>query len=82
MSRRCFDNAAFVPVACALDCSCLGRDRVGGPDVVGARVGRGGAVSYDRTLYAPGSPCAGNPGTEVIFDESIDYDASRLLAEE
>jgi hypothetical protein len=36
--------------------------------------------SYDRTLYAPGSHCTGNPGTEVIFDESIDYDSSRLFS--
>jgi hypothetical protein len=36
--------------------------------------------SYDRTLYAPGSQCTGSPGTEVIFDESIDYDSSRLFS--
>lgn len=28
--------------------------------------------SYDRTLYAPGSNCQGAPGTEVVYDESID----------
>jgi hypothetical protein len=36
--------------------------------------------SYDRTLYAPGSACTGQPGTEVIFDESIDYDSTRLFS--
>jgi hypothetical protein len=35
--------------------------------------------SYDRTLYAPGSNCAGNPGTEVVYDESIEVDDSHLL---
>ncbi|KAJ3034474.1 hypothetical protein HDV00_004997 [Rhizophlyctis rosea] len=27
---------------------------------------------YDRTLYPPGSACKGHPGTETLFDESID----------
>jgi hypothetical protein len=42
--------------------------------------------SYDRTLYAPGpNGCnaadggAGTPGTEVVFDESIEYDDSQLF---
>ncbi|TYL84667.1 alkaline phosphatase family protein [Bradyrhizobium cytisi] len=34
--------------------------------------------SYDRTLFAPGSNCQGNPGTETLFDESIDYDLTKL----
>jgi predicted AlkP superfamily pyrophosphatase or phosphodiesterase len=28
-------------------------------------------VSYDRTLFAPGSACQGAPGTPAIFDETI-----------
>jgi Type I phosphodiesterase / nucleotide pyrophosphatase len=36
--------------------------------------------SYDRTLYAPGSQCGGNPGTEVVFDESIEQDDSQLFS--
>jgi predicted AlkP superfamily pyrophosphatase or phosphodiesterase len=36
--------------------------------------------SYDRTLYAPSSNCAGNPGIEVVFDESIDYDMTKLFS--
>ena len=36
--------------------------------------------SYDRTLYAPGSQCAGSPGTEVVFDESLEYDASKVFS--
>ena len=36
--------------------------------------------SYDRTLYAPGSNCAGNPGIEAVFDESIDFDDSKLFS--
>lgn len=28
--------------------------------------------SYDRTLFAPGSNCAGKPGTEVAFAENLD----------
>jgi len=36
--------------------------------------------SYDRTLYAPGSACQGNPGTEVVFDESVDHDLSQLFS--
>lgn len=36
--------------------------------------------SYDRTLYAPGSHCAGNPGIEVVYDESIDYDTNDLFS--
>lgn len=29
--------------------------------------------SYDRTLFAPGSNCAGTPGTETAFAENLDY---------
>jgi hypothetical protein len=36
--------------------------------------------SYDRTLYAPGSQCAGNPGTEIVFDESLEYDDSKIFS--
>ena len=34
--------------------------------------------SYDRTLFAPGSNCQGKPGTETLFDETIDYDLTKL----
>lgn len=34
--------------------------------------------SYDRTLFAPGSNCQGSPGSETLFDESIDYDLTKL----
>ena len=36
--------------------------------------------SYDRTLYAPGTHCVGSPGTEVVFDESVEYDDSELFS--
>lgn len=39
--------------------------------------------SYDRTLYAPGSNCTGNgagPGIEVVYDESIEFDSSKLFS--
>lgn len=36
--------------------------------------------SYDRTLFAPGSACAGAPGIEAVFDESIDNDDSKLFS--
>jgi hypothetical protein len=36
--------------------------------------------SYDRTLYAPGSACAGSPGTEVVYDESLDHDLTQLFS--
>jgi hypothetical protein len=36
--------------------------------------------SYDRTLYAPGSNCAGHRGTEVVQDESIEVDDSQLFS--
>ncbi|KXS11744.1 hypothetical protein M427DRAFT_72645 [Gonapodya prolifera JEL478] len=34
--------------------------------------------SYDPTLYPPGSNCTGTPGTEVVFDESIDRNSSDI----
>jgi predicted AlkP superfamily pyrophosphatase or phosphodiesterase len=36
--------------------------------------------SYDRTLFSPSSGCAGNPGTEVVMDESIEQDDSQLFS--
>jgi hypothetical protein len=36
--------------------------------------------SFDRTYFAPGSNCAGTPGTEVAFAENIDVDATKLDA--
>ena len=36
--------------------------------------------SYDRTMYAPNSNCAGVPGTETQFAENIDKDKTRLDA--
>jgi len=34
--------------------------------------------TYDRTLFAPGSQCKGQPGTETMFAENLDYDLSKL----
>lgn len=34
-------------------------------------------VSYDRTLYAPGSNCQGLPGAVPTYDQSIDNDDTR-----
>jgi hypothetical protein len=36
--------------------------------------------SYDRTLFAPGSNCTGNPGTEVVMDESVEFDDSKVFS--
>jgi hypothetical protein len=36
--------------------------------------------SYDRTLHPPGSNCQGSPGAEVVYDETIDKDLSRLFS--
>jgi predicted AlkP superfamily pyrophosphatase or phosphodiesterase len=36
--------------------------------------------SFDRTLFAPGSNCAGAPGTESLYDESIDVDSTAFDA--
>ena len=30
--------------------------------------------SYDRTLFAPGSNCAGTPGTETLYAENLGFD--------
>src|SRR5215472_15675089 len=37
-------------------------------------------VSYDRTLFAPGSNCQGLPGTVPAYDESDDVDPTRYDA--
>ena len=36
--------------------------------------------SYDRTLFPPGSACAGSPGTEVVYDETVDFDLTQLFS--
>ncbi len=43
--------------------------------------------SYDRTLFSPdgkfpavSTGCSGNPGTEVVLDESIDFDSNKLFS--
>jgi hypothetical protein len=36
--------------------------------------------SYDRTLFAPGSECKGDPGAEIVYDESIDKDTNQLFS--
>jgi 5'-nucleotidase len=36
--------------------------------------------SYDRTLYPPGSNCQGLPGTEVLYDETVDKDLNQLFS--
>jgi hypothetical protein len=36
--------------------------------------------SYDRTLYAPGSTSSSTPGTECVFDESIEVDDTQLFS--
>src|SRR5215469_14729033 len=37
--------------------------------------------SYDRTLFSPGpAGCTGNPGTEVVLDESVDYVTTSLFS--
>src|SRR6266478_442671 len=35
--------------------------------------------SYDRTLFPPGSNCSGSPGTEVVYDDTVDLDSSTLF---
>ncbi|WP_026607749.1 alkaline phosphatase family protein [Methylocapsa acidiphila] len=37
-------------------------------------------VSYDRTLFGPGSNCQGLPGWQPAFDESIDNDKTSYTA--
>jgi predicted AlkP superfamily pyrophosphatase or phosphodiesterase len=36
--------------------------------------------SYDRTLFPPGSDCTGNPGSEIVYDESVEFDDSKLFS--
>jgi len=43
--------------------------------------------SYDRTLFSPdgnfpaiAAGCSGSPGTEVVLDESIDFDSTKLFS--
>src|SRR5262249_34388358 len=40
--------------------------------------------SYDRTLFSPGQAgchaSPGGPGTEVVLDESIDFDSTQLFS--
>jgi hypothetical protein len=43
--------------------------------------------SYDRTLFSPDGvfptgpgSCSGNPGTEVVLDESVDFDSTKLFS--
>src|SRR5262249_12793513 len=36
--------------------------------------------SYDRTLFPPGSACAGSPGSEIVYDESDDFDMDQLFS--
>lgn len=36
--------------------------------------------SFDRTLFAPGSNCAGSPGAETVYAENIDVDPTATNA--
>jgi predicted AlkP superfamily pyrophosphatase or phosphodiesterase len=36
--------------------------------------------SYDRTLFPPGSNCLGDPGSEIVYDESVDHDVTQLFS--
>lgn len=36
--------------------------------------------SYDRRLFSPGSACMGMPGTEIVYDESVDHDLNQLFS--
>ncbi len=36
--------------------------------------------SYDRTLYPPGSNCRGSAGSEIVYDESLDFDLGQLFS--
>jgi predicted AlkP superfamily pyrophosphatase or phosphodiesterase len=36
--------------------------------------------SYDRSLFAPGSKCKGQPGANTVFDETIDKDPTATNA--
>jgi hypothetical protein len=57
-------------MTCAFEC-CRGRFAAGTPKSTGVYYDD----SYDRTLYPPGQGCTGKPGTEAIFDESLDFDS-------
>src|SRR5215470_14510732 len=35
--------------------------------------------SYDRTLYAPGSGCKIAAGTQVVYDETINFDPATIF---
>src|SRR6266849_5878193 len=35
---------------------------------------------YDRTLFPPGSACQGSPGSEIVYDESDDFDMDHLFS--
>src|SRR5262249_51850628 len=42
--------------------------------------------SFDRSMFAPGSACTGSPGTNTVYDESIDknptsFDAGGTLGD-
>jgi len=39
-----------------------------------------GEDSYDRSLYSPGSNCAGTKGTEIVYDGSIAQDWTQLFS--
>jgi hypothetical protein len=36
--------------------------------------------SYDRTLFAPGSNCTIPAGTQVVYDETIDFDSGAVFS--
>ncbi|KAK3675346.1 hypothetical protein LTR78_004856 [Recurvomyces mirabilis] len=36
--------------------------------------------TWDHSYYAPSSGCAGAPGAEVVYDESIDYNSTQLFS--
>ncbi len=36
--------------------------------------------SYDRTMFPPGSNCTGNPGSEIVYDETVDHDLTKLFS--
>jgi hypothetical protein len=36
--------------------------------------------SYDRTLFAPGSKCTIPAGTQVVYDETIDFDSAAVFS--
>lgn len=36
--------------------------------------------SYDRTMYPPGSDCSGTAGSEIVYDETVDHDVTKLFS--